>query len=67
MTIYDVENITIPEDFVIIEMTYKQFRKFYKGIWQDSTIFRTEENWKTKEKRLYAFHGEKRKVLVCRE
>lgn len=60
MTIYNVRTITLPEEFVIIEVSYKQFREFHKGEWTQSIIFRTKKGY------LYSFTKD-RSVMICKD
>ena len=64
MTVYNVENIQLPEDYAIITMTYEQFRKLLQGIWSQTRIYRLKKGKSTK---LFAFYEDRKAVFVCDE
>lgn len=51
MAIVDIKRIQIPENQIVIIMSYKQFKSFLKdeGIWNETRIYRTPDGC------LYAF------------
>ena len=64
MTVYDVENVELPEDYGIITMTYKQFRKFLQGMWSSTRIYRVK-GFKNKPTKLFAFYEDRKMIIVC--
>ena len=60
MTVHEVQKVIIPEDYVIIETTYEQFRKYLKGVWNDACIFKTV----TYPHKYYSFAPDFRRVMV---
>jgi len=43
MVLIDIKHITMPENHVVITMSYEQFRKFMKGVWRETRIYRTPD------------------------
>lgn len=56
--IYDVKHIVIPDNYVIVKMTYKQLRALLKGIWKTTRIYRTPDG------ALHAFLEERNLIYI---
>lgn len=58
MPIFNIKGIRWPENHVVIEMTYEQFRKYLEDQWDETLIFRTPDG------KLYAFQDSRDVIFV---